>query len=79
MVDYDWSSLAVAIDTAPRTSWRDAPAGRNVVVDVRKGMVVLDVIADGTIERIVCIEVLGRGDVRARLRELAERGRERER
>jgi hypothetical protein len=36
-----------------------------VVVDVKKGMVILDVV-DG---RIACVEVLHRGDVR---RELAE-------
>ncbi len=58
-------SFCATFYTAPRPDGTYGPGHRNVVVDVKKGMVILDVV-DG---RIACVEVLHRGDVR---RELAE-------
>jgi hypothetical protein len=64
VLDHAASGKAVAIYTAPAPDAAYGPTHRNVHFDVRKGMVILDVVG----ERIACVEVLGRGDVRARLR-----------
>lgn len=58
-------SVCATFYTDRRPDGAYGPGHRNVVVDVKKGMVILDVV-DG---RIACVEVLYRGDVR---RELAE-------
>lgn len=58
-------SFCATFYTDRRPDGAYGPGHRNVVVDVKKGMVILDVV-DG---RIACVEVLHRGDVR---RELAE-------
>ena len=67
VLDHDRCAEAVSIYTAPRPEGAYGPTLRIVQLDVRKGMVVLDIVAG----QIACIEVLGRGDVRARLRDVA--------
>ena len=68
VLDHERSGVAVYMYTAPRPGGPWGPTLRNVELGVRRGMVILDVV-DG---RIAGVEVLGRGDIRARLRELEE-------
>jgi hypothetical protein len=68
ILDHDRSADAVAIYTEPRPADSYGSDHRIVQLGIRRGMAVLDVVGD----RIVCVEVLGRGDLRARLRELSE-------
>jgi hypothetical protein len=66
ILQYEITGDAVVIYTEPKPAGAFGPTLRNVQLDVPRGMVVLDVVN----ERIACIEVLGRGDVRAQLRGL---------
>jgi hypothetical protein len=66
--DIDGPADAVAIYTEPKPKAAYGSPLRNIQLDVPKGMVILDVVG----ERIASIEILGRGDIRAILRELAD-------
>ena len=70
VLDCDWSADAVAIYTEPRPEGSLGPTLRTVLLDLRRGIAVIDVVE----ERIVCVEILGRGDVRAVLRDGWKRG-----
>jgi hypothetical protein len=70
VLECDWSADAVAIYTEPRPEGSFGPKLRTVHLDLRRGMAVIDVVE----ERITCVELLGRGDVRAVLRDGWKRG-----
>lgn len=57
----DW--FCATLYTAPKPDGSYGPTHRNVVLDPANGMIVLDVVD----ERIVCVEILYRDDLRSRI------------
>lgn len=56
-------SFCATLYTAPKPDGSYGPTHRNVVLDPANGMIVLDVVD----ERIVCVEILYRDDLRSRI------------
>ena len=58
-------SFCATFYTAPQPEGSYGPDHRNVVLNPKRGEMILDVVAG----QIVCVEILERGEIRARLKE----------